>query len=910
MGNSFSYVSNDENSQESHKEIDKKNLIDHIDMIATNYVLKQNMIDMLRFTDKQYYDNLVILTSTIMNKQLNSVDIGILKDRVLNGNSPVNNNNSQDTPNNNTNNNTIHFSDPNTLKEITMKNDKQKKKALLLISKFYVKIMTIFSAITSVIDPQYVYETETGEKKYFFLKDFNDYKMLDKVENKIKISQLMNPFGLVKKRLSILKNKFDNTNDTNGNSEFATINPGEKFCTMNEDDNYLKKEVGIKELDSLYFDVYDYDENKWNKRSPKMERQYQKDLLKFYRISTGKKNMPSSVKSFSDIEMLKYNNLKRCKNKDYYKDLLVSKNDTLFLKYMQKIDEIQEISRVYKQKLLTILKSIFVSEESNSETKFTIDPALTIDTLMNFQDQTKKCILSIYTNCERLFIEALILYERMYENQYGKLVESVNEFALNSNTIGQLKDAQTESGFGNSMTISPFASEASTSMFNQSSNTSPQVESVKFDVPPSSNSQQQPTDSNPFGSQISPAVSSIQEPVPSFTSFGSQPNNQVPEQKPMPSFSQSPISFGSPSSSSVSTPNHSPFETVQYIEPKVSEISSLETNSSQQQPPSPFISPAHSSPFNPVQMPINQQTNSFMPSTTVASDPTQSTQLTQSLSQNSSLSVPIPAVTNKQTNSLPNSPPFIPTNSVIEEGKLNSIVSSNNNKINNTQINSKNNAPNKLKKGLFSISSIFGTPTNEKPENMKQEQLNEEHVNNGNIQQSSINQSVNSATPLQQNDIIEQSSESVNEPHEVSIESGNVQTPNVSSVSNNMISNNQITQPNTQETQHSEFTNNNIHNNQNQQIINNASNSESPNQQESINNANSMTNNDPQVIPESMNQVQQPNQISNGNNSQQQEEQVVENNSAVIDEENQPNKVGGHQEMFQQIKDSITSVFL
>ena len=834
MGNSFSYVSNDENSQESHKKIDKKNLIDHIDMIATNYVLKQNMIDMLRFTDKQYYDNLIILTSTIMNKQLNSVDIGILKDRVLNGNSPVNNNNSQDNPNNNANNNIIHFSDPNTLKEITMKNDKQKKKALLLISKFYVKIMTIFSAITAVIDPQYVYETENGEKKYFFLKDFNDYKMLDKVENKIKISQLMNPFGLIKKRLSILKNKFNNTNDTNGNSEFATINPGEKFCTMNDDDNYLKKEVGIKELDSLYFDVYDYDENKWNKRSPKMERQYQKDLLKFYRISTGKKNMPSSVKSFSDIEMLKYNNLKRCKNKDYYKDLLVSKNDKLFLKYMQKIDEIQEISRVYKQKLLTILKSIFVSEESNSETRFTIDPALTIDTLINFQDQTKKCILNIYTNCERLFIEALILYERMYENQYGKLVESVNEFVLNSNTIGQLKDAQTESVFGNSMTISPFASEASTSMFNQSSSTSPQVESVKLDVPPSSNSQQQPTGSNSIGSQISPAVSSIHEPVPSFTSFESKPNIQVSEQKPMPSISKSPNSFGSPSSYAVSTPNHSQFETVQYIEPKVSELSSLETNSSQQHPPSS------------AQMPVNQQTNSFLPSTTVASDPTQSTQSTQSLSQNSSLSVPIQSVTNKQNNSLPNSPPFIHTNSVIEEEeKSNSIVSSNNNKINNTQISSKNNDPNKLKKGLFSLSRIFGTPNNEKPENTKQKKSNEEQVNNGNIQHSSINQPVNSATPLQQNDLIKQSSVSVNEPQEVSIETGNVQTPNASSDSNNMISNNTAST-----------------------------------------------------------------KVTNWNNSQQHEEHDVENNNAALDDEKKSNKVGGHQEMFQQIKDSLTSVFL
>ena len=44
--------------------------------------------------------------------------------------------------------------------------------------------MTIFSAITATIDPQYVYETENGERKYFQLKDYDSYKMLDK---KVKI---------------------------------------------------------------------------------------------------------------------------------------------------------------------------------------------------------------------------------------------------------------------------------------------------------------------------------------------------------------------------------------------------------------------------------------------------------------------------------------------------------------------------------------------------------------------------------------------------------------------------------------------------------------------------------------------------------------------------------------------------
>ena len=67
--------------------------------------------------------------------------------------------------------------------------------------------MTIFSAITSVMDPQYVYDDENGIKKYFQLKDFNSYKMINKETQNIQLYQLYNPISLNNKRLTILKNK-------------------------------------------------------------------------------------------------------------------------------------------------------------------------------------------------------------------------------------------------------------------------------------------------------------------------------------------------------------------------------------------------------------------------------------------------------------------------------------------------------------------------------------------------------------------------------------------------------------------------------------------------------------------------------------------------------------------------------
>ena len=37
---------------------------------------------MIRFTDKEYYDNLIMLTSSILKNQLTDLEIGILQDRV------------------------------------------------------------------------------------------------------------------------------------------------------------------------------------------------------------------------------------------------------------------------------------------------------------------------------------------------------------------------------------------------------------------------------------------------------------------------------------------------------------------------------------------------------------------------------------------------------------------------------------------------------------------------------------------------------------------------------------------------------------------------------------------------------------------------------------------------------------
>ena len=103
---------------------------------------------------------------------------------------------------------------------------------------------------------------------------------------------------------------------------------------------------------------------------------------------------------------------------------------------MKKIKEIEEISNSYKRKLMHILKTIFVVSNKNDVEKLIINPELTLDKVLLLQEQTKDCILNIYTNCERYFIEALLIYEELYDSKFGILqIERLNH--LNNQQMNQ-----------------------------------------------------------------------------------------------------------------------------------------------------------------------------------------------------------------------------------------------------------------------------------------------------------------------------------------------------------------------------------------------------------------------------------------------------------------------------------------
>jgi hypothetical protein len=377
----------------SNEPMDIKSLSSQIDDIAIHYILKQNTIDLLRLTDKEYYDNLILLVGNLFEKKLSDLEVGSMNQRIY----------------------------PETIQNAVLdflpSNGKLKETMIRNISKFYMKIMMIFSAIVATIDPQYSYEDDQGTTQLFYLKDLNSYKNIPRHIQPL-VHQLTNPMNLCRKRISILRNKIDLSDP-----DFITINPGEKLCST-ESTKHLTDEIGIKELDLLYYDIFDPNSKTWKHRSKEMEEKYQKDLFKFYTIFTGNEEMPPHIQSFKDIELFDYRSIGYCKDSLFTQDYVVPKEDELVVRYKEQLELLEKSTVLYRTELLEHLKMIFLTKIVDNNMSYTIDPSLTMDTIMKLETDTRTSIINLYTNCEQYFIRALMIFEELYENQSNTMNQS------------------------------------------------------------------------------------------------------------------------------------------------------------------------------------------------------------------------------------------------------------------------------------------------------------------------------------------------------------------------------------------------------------------------------------------------------------------------------------------------------
>jgi hypothetical protein len=399
MGNSSSNNLN----KSPEKEFD--NFYEIIDYIATYYILTMNFKSLSKLSEKDYCDNLVVLTSDIIEKYFNDLDITYLGQRIKNG-----------IEVNELKNEKVIFINKNELNSFDISNDEQKtlrkKRVCIGIAKFYVKIAHIFAAIVMTINPVFTYKDQNGQVVKTGL--------LEKDKIPKNVNRKLYKLNICDNRIRALKNG-EEYNEESGD---VTIQP--KVCDININRNgdvkNLLEEPGITELMRLYLDDnYDYSTGVFNGMSDNTKKEFMNDLKTFYTAFTGNETMPPEITKFSDIKLKDYNNIQSCQGNDptFKRKYTMNKNEKLFKAYADNIKNMIQSAADNQSKLLTVINELFTYVNDNRTNKkvIRVNPKLTEESLQKAVEKTRKLIIDLYVKCENDYVNGVKIYEAIVESK-------------------------------------------------------------------------------------------------------------------------------------------------------------------------------------------------------------------------------------------------------------------------------------------------------------------------------------------------------------------------------------------------------------------------------------------------------------------------------------------------------------
>jgi len=407
MGN---FISSD-STKNSEKKFD--NFYNLMDYIATYYILTMDFKSLTRLAEKEYCDELVILTSDIIQRYFTDMEIEYLAQRVKNG-----------VEVNELEKDNVIFLNKNQLESLDVSNDLQKsirkKRVCIGIAKFYVKIAHIFSAIVMTINPVYTYKGPNGEtvKTPFMEKDTIPKN----------IPRTLHKLNICDNRIRALKNN-QMKDDKTGK---ITMQP--KICDINLNKNtgqtkVLSEEPGITELMRLYLDdKYDYSTGTFTGMSKPTLTSYMRDLKTFYTAFTGNPNMPSNITKFGDIKLRDYERTKGCQQTTPFlkTSYTIDENDKLFINYAENIKKMIQNAANNQSKLLSVINDLFtyVIDPYTKKKKIRVNPKLTDVLLQNAVVKTRKFIVNLYVTCESDYVNGVKLYEAIVQSKILSTSES------------------------------------------------------------------------------------------------------------------------------------------------------------------------------------------------------------------------------------------------------------------------------------------------------------------------------------------------------------------------------------------------------------------------------------------------------------------------------------------------------
>lgn len=418
MGNQSSNKSINANDLTNIEKINK--FYYYIDKIASDIINTKEYNDIIDLNNINYCNDLIILTSNIFNEHLKPLDIELLEERITNGISEKQIKKER-----------IVFSNIKDIEKMDVKDRNLKKRMCLSISRFYIKIAHLYAAILMTLHPVYSF-IDLSDNIH---KEIPYTQLIDTTEDN-KRDLKLNKLGLCYKRIqSIITTELK---DVDG--KLIGIDIKSELCKLNKIttvdlsgntisyDKNVQDEPGIPELYLLYMDKYDYTTGKFVGMSDKSKEAYEKDLRLFYQAFTGKKIIPDTIKSFSDIPLREYHKLKSCNKNGILKTGLKINPNNKFISEYGKIVAIMMNNIDNKQKeLLKIMEQVF---EFDNDTLI-IRHDLTNDVLDNLVIQARDIIVSLYIGCESDFNELLKVFEALIldviQKNKDRQIENIEE---------------------------------------------------------------------------------------------------------------------------------------------------------------------------------------------------------------------------------------------------------------------------------------------------------------------------------------------------------------------------------------------------------------------------------------------------------------------------------------------------
>jgi len=409
------------NATPSNKSAENKfdNFYEVIDYIASYYILTMDFQSLSKLSEKSYCDKLVILTSDIIERYFNDMDIKYLAQKIKSG---VEVNDMQTER--------VSFISKDSLESLDISNDAQKsikkKRVCIGIAKFYVKIAHIFSAIVMTINPIYTYKDANGE--------IIKAGLLEKDKIPKNINRKLYKLNVCDNRIRALK-KGEVFDDTTKN---VTIQPN--VCDLNvsksDIDRTLADEPGITELMKLYLDDnYDYSNGTFNGMSDPTKKLFLNDLKLFYTAFTGKDAMPPEITKFSDIKLRDYNKKTGCQGDTpiFKNKYTLNKKDKLFVDYAENTKKMIQSAADNQSKLLSVINELFtyVIDPYSGKKSIRINPKLTDELLQKAIEKTRKFIVGLYVKCETDYVNGIKLYEAIVES---KILETTKNQIKNLET--------------------------------------------------------------------------------------------------------------------------------------------------------------------------------------------------------------------------------------------------------------------------------------------------------------------------------------------------------------------------------------------------------------------------------------------------------------------------------------------